>query len=45
VQVADGRVRVNGQELDTGDGLAISGEQHLTIEGLDTGEVLVFDLK
>lgn len=44
VQVAAGRVRVNGQELDAGDGAAISDEPHLTIEGVDTGEVLVFDL-
>ena len=44
VQVAEGRVRVNGQELATGDGVAISDERHLSIEGTDTGEVLVFDL-
>ena len=44
VQVADGRVRVNGQELDTGDGVAISDERHLNVEGIDKGEVLVFDL-
>jgi redox-sensitive bicupin YhaK (pirin superfamily) len=45
VQVAAGSVRLNGQDLATGDGVAISNEQHLTIDGLDTGEVLVFDLK
>ena len=44
VQVAEGRVRVNGQELAAGDGVAISDERHLNIEGTDTGEVLVFDL-
>jgi quercetin 2,3-dioxygenase len=44
VQVAEGGVRVNGQELAAGDGVAISDERHLTIEGSDTGEVLVFDL-
>ena len=44
VQVADGRVRVNGQQLDTGDGVAISDERHLNIEGIESGEVLVFDL-
>jgi len=44
VQVAQGRVRVNGQGLDTGDGAAISGERQLRIEGIDKGEVLVFDL-
>jgi redox-sensitive bicupin YhaK (pirin superfamily) len=44
VQVAAGRVRVNGQELDTGDGVAISDERHLNIEGINQGEILVFDL-
>ena len=44
VQVAEGRVRVNGQELTAGDGVAISDERHLNIEGTDAGEVLVFDL-
>jgi redox-sensitive bicupin YhaK (pirin superfamily) len=44
VQVAQGRVRVNGQELATGDGVAISDERHLTIEGIEKGEILVFDL-
>jgi len=44
VQVAEGRVRVNGQELAAGDGVAISDERHLTIEGIDEGEILAFDL-
>ena len=44
VQVAEGRVRVNGQELASGDGVAISDERHLTIDGIDKGEILVFDL-
>ena len=44
VQVAEGRVRVNGQALAAGDGVAVSDERHLTIEGTDKGEVLVFDL-
>jgi redox-sensitive bicupin YhaK (pirin superfamily) len=44
VQVAEGRVRVNGHELAAGDGVAISDERHLNIEGTDAGEVLVFDL-
>ena len=44
VQVAAGRVRMNGQELEAGDGVAISNERHVNIEGVDTGEVLVFDL-
>ena len=41
---ARGRVRVNGQELSAGDGLAISDEPALTVEGIDGGELLVFDL-
>jgi len=44
VQVAEGRVRVNGQELAPGDGVAISDERHIPIEGIDKGEILVFDL-
>jgi redox-sensitive bicupin YhaK (pirin superfamily) len=44
VQVAHGRVRVNGQELGTGDGVAVSDERHLSIEGIERGEILVFDL-
>jgi redox-sensitive bicupin YhaK (pirin superfamily) len=43
VQVAEGRVRVNGQELAPGDGVAMSDERHLKIEGVDRAEVLVFD--
>jgi redox-sensitive bicupin YhaK (pirin superfamily) len=43
-QVARGRVRVNGQDLAAGDGAALSGEPSVRIEGLDAGEVLVFDL-
>lgn len=44
VHVADGRIRINGRELGTGDGVAISDERHLSIEGIAKGEVLVFDL-
>jgi len=44
VQVARGRVRVNGRELGAGDGAAISKETHVRIEGVEGGEVLVFDL-
>jgi quercetin 2,3-dioxygenase len=44
VQVAEGRVRVNGQETAAGDGVAMSDERHLKIEGIDHAEVLVFDL-
>jgi quercetin 2,3-dioxygenase len=44
VHVARGKVSVNGQELVAGDGAALSGEASVRIEGIDGGEVLVFDL-
>jgi redox-sensitive bicupin YhaK (pirin superfamily) len=44
VQVARGHVRVNGQDLEAGDGAAVSDESSLGVEGTDGGEVLVFDL-
>jgi|MudIll2142460700_1097286.scaffolds.fasta_scaffold05006_2 hypothetical protein len=48
VHVARGRVRANGQELGPGDGLAISNEAKVIVEGIADGaehnEVLVFDL-
>jgi redox-sensitive bicupin YhaK (pirin superfamily) len=43
VHVARGKVRVNGQDLEDGDGAAIEGEA-VKIEGTTGGEVLVFDL-
>jgi redox-sensitive bicupin YhaK (pirin superfamily) len=45
LQVARGKVRVGDLEMGQGDGLAVSEEASLTIEGLDGGEVLLFDLK
>jgi redox-sensitive bicupin YhaK (pirin superfamily) len=44
VQVARGNVRVNGQPLEAGDGAALTGEGRVRVEGVDAGEVLVFDL-
>jgi redox-sensitive bicupin YhaK (pirin superfamily) len=44
VQVARGRVRVNGKELHAGDGAAFSDERLVKLEGIDDSEVLVFDL-
>jgi redox-sensitive bicupin YhaK (pirin superfamily) len=44
VQVARGRVKVNGQELHEGDGAALSDEPRIKLEGVDDAEVLVFDL-
>jgi len=44
VHVARGQVRINGRELGAGDGAALSNEPVLRVEGVDEGEVLVFDL-
>jgi hypothetical protein len=44
VHVARGGVRVNGHDLSEGDGLAISDEAEVHVEGTGGGEVLVFDL-
>jgi redox-sensitive bicupin YhaK (pirin superfamily) len=42
--VVRGRVRVNGKELTAGDGAALSDEPAVHVEGIDRGELLVFDL-
>jgi redox-sensitive bicupin YhaK (pirin superfamily) len=42
--VARGSVRVNGKELAAGDSAAISEEALVRVDGVDDGEVLVFDL-
>lgn len=44
IQVARGAVEVNGEKLDTSDGVAIAGEGPITITGVKDAEVLVFDL-
>jgi redox-sensitive bicupin YhaK (pirin superfamily) len=44
VQVVRGRVRVNGHELEAGDGAACSDTPAIQLEGIEDGEVLVFDL-
>lgn len=44
VQVAKGAIRVNGTELDEGDGASVSQETRFEIEGREPSEVLVFDL-
>ena len=44
VHVARGQVRVNGHALRAGDGAALSRETGVEIEGVEAGEVLVFDL-
>ena len=44
IQVARGGVVVNGENLDQGDGAAISGESKLTVAGPKGAEILLFDL-
>lgn len=44
VHVARGNVRVNGQQLGEGDGVSLENEPAVKLEGVDRGEVLVFDL-
>ena len=44
VQVARGSVKLNGLQLETGDGAAISAEDSLELTGVKEAEVLLFDL-
>ncbi len=44
VQVARGSVKLNGTQLDVGDGAAISAEKAVELTGVDNAEVLLFDL-
>jgi len=44
VQVAHGAITLNGQPLWQGDGAAVSAEPALRLIGLESAEVLVFDL-
>jgi len=44
VQVARGRVTLNGTKLEEGDGAAISNEKSVELIGGDKAEVLLFDL-
>jgi redox-sensitive bicupin YhaK (pirin superfamily) len=44
VHVARGHARVNGRDLSAGDAAGISDEKTVRIEGIDDGEVLLFDL-
>ncbi len=44
VQVARGKARVGGQELDAGDGAAISDEASVPLAALEPSELLLFDL-
>jgi len=44
VHVARGRARINGNDLEAGDGVALTDEPAVSIEGIEASEVLVFDL-
>jgi redox-sensitive bicupin YhaK (pirin superfamily) len=44
VQLARGRIRLNGIELFAGDGAAVSDEWRLEIETMEAAELLLFDL-
>jgi redox-sensitive bicupin YhaK (pirin superfamily) len=44
IHVARGTVKVNDQALGAGDGIAVSDEASVKIEGVDGGEVIAFDL-
>jgi redox-sensitive bicupin YhaK (pirin superfamily) len=44
VQVARGQIAINGDDLNQGDGAAISGESEITIAGREPAELLLFDL-
>jgi quercetin 2,3-dioxygenase len=43
-QIARGRVTVNGESLEQGDGAAISSESAVTIAARESSEILLFDL-
>jgi len=44
VQVARGSVKLNGKQLEEGDGAAVSAEKSLELVGVKDAEVLLFDL-
>ena len=44
VQIARGGARVNGKDLEAGDGAAISGEKEVRVEAREPSEILLFDL-
>ncbi len=44
VQVLRGGIELNGEQLNTGDGVAISEESALTFRAIESGELMLFDL-
>jgi redox-sensitive bicupin YhaK (pirin superfamily) len=45
LHVVKGAAEVNGRELQAGDGVAIEGEERLTLTSKGKGEVLLFDMR
>ena len=45
VQVARGKIALNGHTLEAGDGAAIDDEDNIELTGLEKSEILVFDLR
>jgi len=45
VQVARGAVRLDGRDLQAGDGVALIGARRIELEGVDDGEILLFDMR
>ena len=44
VQVVNGKLTLNGETLETGDGAAVENAAELTFQGVERSEILVFDL-
>lgn len=44
LHVVKGSAELNGKALDAGDGVAVEGEESLTLSSRDAGEVLLFDM-
>ena len=45
IQIARGRVEINGQSLETGDGAAVTDEKEVLLAGDADSEALLFDLR
>lgn len=44
IHLARGKASINGQQMSAGDGIAIADEQQLNFEGIESAEILLFDL-
>ena len=44
VHLARGKANINGKQLATGDGMTIVDEQQVNLEGIESAEILLFDL-